>query len=242
MTTWWTAPLPVAFSHEHLDALLLALASSTDNLTVGITVGIRRKALPHWANACISLCNAGGAWIAGHGGVWFSNAVASTNNESGNSSNSFPLYFSALAFGLLAFSEWKGYREEMDAAKGKKDDSTTTGNNDDGSMPSAKSMASFWSVLQLAIPMTLNNLAGGVAGGAAGLPPELSAMYALLSSFLTMWVGHRIGCRLGAAMTQGTKTKQSRLGFRSAWLHPSFLSALLLAMLSFLTLKEALFG
>lgn len=220
-----------AISH-HLDALLLALASSTDNFTVGLAVGIRQVPLPFWANGWISLCNASGAWIASHGGLWVSQVVVTSNASSHPDNNSqvssFPLYLSALAFGILAWSEWKSYQQEI-AAAGKKKKADEA--------PAAKSMTSFGAVTQLAIPMTLNNLAGGVAGGAAGLTPELSATYALLASFSTMWCGHCVGQRLSVTIMQGNDNPNQK-----SWHHPSFVSALLLGMLSLMTLQEAMFG
>ncbi len=195
-------------SYNHIDALLLAFASSTDNFTVGLSVGIRQKSLPMWANFLISVCNATGAYTAVHGGAWLSHFV------SGN----FPLYLSALAFGGLAFSEWRQYLQHC----------TTEGDID------AESMQKFQEVLTLAVPMTLNNLAGGVAGGAAGLTPEIMATYALLASFVTMWAGHSVGKHLGVAI-KGNKRSSGQ-----SWFHPSLIAAGLLGILFFLTLQEAM--
>ena len=47
---------------------------------------------------------------------------------------------------------------------------------------------------KLALPMTLNNLAGGVAGGLAGVGPLELATGGFLASFMLMWSGHAIGC------------------------------------------------
>jgi putative Mn2+ efflux pump MntP len=243
---WWWSDVLVVVSHphhyrHHLDALLLALASSTDNFTVGLSVGIRQKKslLPTWANGCISVCNAAGAWVAGHGGVWVSLYFGHNN--------SFPLYLSAIAFGGLALSEYRGYREEIGTntntvIDGKKNDNDD--NDDDDKDESStnyfsnSTTSAIWPpVLKLAVPMTLNNLAGGVAGGAAGLTPQMSAFYALVASFVTMFVGHRVGRRVGSAMNKNNKKDHQII-----WLHPSLLSALLLGILCLLTLQEAIFG
>lgn len=48
----------------------------------------------------------------------------------------------------------------------------------------------------LALPMTLNNLAGGVAGGAAGIGARVAFLYALVASLVTMAIGHVIGWKL----------------------------------------------
>lgn len=47
--------------------------------------------------------------------------------------------------------------------------------------------------LSLALPMTLNNLAGGVAGGVVGVSAVTAACCALAVSVGTMWFGYRLG-------------------------------------------------
>ena len=56
-------------------------------------------------------------------------------------------------------------------------------------------------VARLAIPMTLNNIAGGVAGGVAGVSPVLAAFCVLAASFLMMAGGHTFGRYLDSALT-----------------------------------------
>lgn len=149
----------------HLDALLLALASSVDNFTVGLAVGIGRKRLPFWANGLISLINALGALVAGFiGGSLLSDFGCAT-------------WLSAIAFGTLGMQE------------------IATSSSQGG--PKTFSVIDLKQVLRLALPMTLNNLAGGVAGGAKGLQPITTALYALVASFLTMALGYSLGQRLG---------------------------------------------
>lgn len=180
---------------QHLDALLLSLASSTDNFTVGISVGFSHKRLPIWVNAFISICNAAGALVAGLGGVILSQHI--------------PLLapmLASLAFGVLAIHE---FHEFLHSSKTEE----------------KHQFLEISQVIRLAVPMTLNNLAGGVAGGAVGLSPLVSASYALLASFLTMAVGHRIGHRLG----------------KSQMVNPSLVSCCLLGALCLLTLREAFF-
>ena len=55
-------------------------------------------------------------------------------------------------------------------------------------------------ILRLAVPMTLNNLAGGVAGGAAGVEPVISGIMALIASFTMMDLGYKLGSRLGTSI------------------------------------------
>jgi putative Mn2+ efflux pump MntP len=181
---------------QHLDALLLALASSTDNFTVGLSVGICHKDLSVWENVVISVCNATGALIAGYGGVVLSQRMP-------------PLLaplLAATAFCYLAVQEFVSYYQQSYKKDAKKDEAPIH-------------------LVRLALPMTLNNLAGGVAGGAAGLSPLMSALYALLASFGTMAVGYAIGRRLGRT---------------SLPVNPSLLAGILLGALCLLTIQEAL--
>ena len=56
-------------------------------------------------------------------------------------------------------------------------------------------------VVRLAVPMTLNNLAGGVAGGVAGVSPLVAALSVLAASTLMMWGGHKVGRWLGDSLS-----------------------------------------
>lgn len=51
-------------------------------------------------------------------------------------------------------------------------------------------------VLRIALPMTLNNLAGGAAGGASGIDAKTSGLAALVASFCMMKLGHVMGSNL----------------------------------------------
>lgn len=53
---------------------------------------------------------------------------------------------------------------------------------------------------RLAIPMTLNNLAGGVAGGLAGVGPATMGFGAVSASFGLMYIGHCIGKHSASAL------------------------------------------
>lgn len=184
----------ISFS-PNLDALLLALASSTDNFAVGFSIGIGRNKLPAWANAITSFCNGLGAFLAGYGG-----SILNKN---------LPLFaptLAAIVFGGLGVLELMSYSRNPD---------TATGSN----------MSSVPQVFRLAVPMTLNNLAGGAAGGTLGLTPEISGFYSVVASFLTMYAGHFVGYRLGS---------------RRIPIHPSLASGVLLLGLSALTTLEIL--
>lgn len=184
---------------QHLDALLLALASSSDNFTVGLAVGVCRKKLPVWSNLLISVCNALGALAAAHMGIAMSQRMPYLA----------PL-LAAFAFGLLSCQEFISYFRNR-----KQNEEDTQNHN---------RIIHFAGVMRLALPMTLNNLAGGVAGGAAGISPVIASMYALAASFATMLAGHTIGKNL----------------FLVDYVDPTLISAILLGLLCLLTVNEAL--
>jgi len=153
---------------KYFNMLLLALASSADNFTVGLAVGVHRNQLESWANITISACNAFGALVASLGGqVIFSDSSSAT-------------LLVALAFGYLSSTEMQSYRQSPTSV-----------------IPAqCHRLDSVASVMQLALPMTLNNLAGGVAGGSFGVGPFLGALYAFVASFACMWAGHALGRRV----------------------------------------------
>ena len=136
-----------------LDAFLLALASSTDNFMVGLSVGISNQSLSMGANALISVCNATGAWLASFGGDALGHSLPPH----------LPPLLSALAFGALALKEFwefgEGLRRKKKVLQNKKDEEIMDAN----STSSGKNL-NISRAFHLAIPMTLNNLAGGVAG------------------------------------------------------------------------------
>jgi putative Mn2+ efflux pump MntP len=190
---------------QHVDALILALASSTDNFTVGFSVGLTGQLFPLAANAFIAVCNAVGAFVASYGGSFMGEALPSA-----------AAMLAALAFGYLALKELCSYLEHRQQQQ---QQNTTSADN---AVSVVKKQIDMQNVLGLAIPMTLNNLAGGIAGGAAGLPPTMTATYCLISSFTSMTVGYFLGKRIG-----------SRLPFE-----PSLLAAFLMGVLCLLTLNE----
>jgi len=186
----------------HWDALLLALASSTDNFMVGMTC---TGELPLWANLTISFCNACGALVASQGGNWLSHHIPSWIAPG----------LAAGAFGYLALIELNDYlQRSRRPTKNQKQDH-------------APSLLTTSQVLQLAAPMTLNNLAGGVAGGAVGIKPWMTAAYACLASYVTMYVGHRFGRGLSSR--------------KMLSLDPQLISASLMGLLCFMTFLEAAF-
>lgn len=80
----------------------------------------------------------------------------------------------------------------------------------------------------VALPMTLNNLAGGVAGGAVGIQANVAFLYALLASLVAMSCGHWIGTTL--VNNTSTNRKYSS----------EVVAASLFFLLSLMTLYEAI--
>ena len=232
---------------HHLDALLLSIASSTDNFTVGVSTGvvvnrhrhdhqhrgsnITKDDLPIWVNASISVSNALGALAAGFVGASVRSSqqiILPSSSASASASAAAatlaPPMLAAVAFGYLAIQELVSYlqakRKDQEKSSSKKKETTPI------IRPKLHYLQqwTFADVAKLALPMTLNNLAGGVAGGAAGISPWINCIYAFLSSFLMMLVGFRIGKKLGNSLP----------------FDPSLLSAALLAALCLLTIQEAM--
>jgi putative Mn2+ efflux pump MntP len=157
-----------------LDAFLLALASSTDNFMVGMTVGISNQSLSFGVNALISICNATGALLASFGGSALGQSLPPH----------LPPLLSAIAFGGLALREffefWQTIRRKRHLLLLKKKETCqsdenihrTIGKHEDEDVANPVGINSTGSgkkfntsrAMHLAIPMTLNNLAGGVAG------------------------------------------------------------------------------
>lgn len=215
---------------EHLYPILIAIGSSTDNFTVGVTIGLKTKStvistdennstvdgkssesnktktgkelLKHdencipWFqfNGLIAFFNAIGAWTAGKGGLYalnqlshfFSNSSTEEESNYPNEESTIASLLAALAFLYLAMEEFKSYFL-----------SGSTMNEDMNHEPSPKkkhssSVLTKKHAIELAIPMSLNNLAGGVAGGTIGVSAEYSFIMAFVFSFLMMDAGYRL--------------------------------------------------
>jgi putative Mn2+ efflux pump MntP len=202
-----------SYTDHHWQALVLAFASSTDNFLVGLCTGLVGKPLPVAVLWGISICNAAGSLVATAGGAFCANTLHATAQ--------LQYGLAAAAFGYLA---WIEYRELPV--------STTTSSNQTGSSSSSRQQAS----LSLALPMTLNNLAGGVAGGVVGLSAVTASLYALFISVITMWVGYRLG-----RLMHGRRSQQGTTLWKSS--HRSvYFSILLYSLLSLQSLWEAVAG
>jgi hypothetical protein len=81
-------------------------------------------------------------------------------------------------------------------------------------------------VLKLAVPMTLNNLAGGIATGIAGVSPIIAGGAAFGASFVMMAAGHCLGRTCAHSVERSVD--------------PRVLSTLVFVTLAFLQLKDAL--
>jgi putative Mn2+ efflux pump MntP len=154
-------------------AILLACGSSTDNFAVGTSLGLSNKPLSLSANAIISLLNASGAYLSATGG-----------HILGEFAPILATIFAAIIFGYLSTDEFISYRKRQKS------------NVEATSSLTMKSGSSSSEALRIAVPMTLNNLAGGAAGGAAGIDALTAGGVALVASFCMMKFGHVIGKHL----------------------------------------------
>ena len=154
-----------------LRAIALALASSVDNLAVGVSLGIAgtSKSRMLLVNVVIASCNALGASVAAFGGSMLGKGV--------------PVVAPGIALLAFAYLTWQEGRSWL---------------LDEES--SLATMVSNDAMLSLAVPMTLNNLAGGVAGGVAGIGPIMAGGLALAASFAMMAGGHFLGRQLGGSL------------------------------------------
>jgi putative Mn2+ efflux pump MntP len=198
---------------HHWQALVLAFASSTDNFLVGLCTGCTGKPLPVAVLWGIAICNAAGSLVATAGGAFCANTLHATAQ--------LQYGLAAAAFGYLAWIEYK----ELPAST-----TTTSKPNQTGSSSSSSRQQAS---LSLALPMTLNNLAGGVAGGVVGLSAVTASLYALFVSVITMWVGYRLGLLMYGRQIQ-QDTTLSKSSHRSI-----YFSILLYSLLSLQSLWEA---
>lgn len=209
--------------------LLIAIGSSTDNLTVGLTLGIKnnnsqnnicckKKRNLSWIqfNLVISSCNAFGAWIAGKGGLYTINQMCiffdyflndnRNYNQDGDKvikQKNIPSLLAAIAFSYLAIEEMRSWLLSKHQSD---DDSKHTESNDFTDSLCLKN------TIQLAIPMTLNNLAGGVAGGTVGVSPEYSFIMAFFCSFIMMDIGFKVASKTTESYKNGWITTHIPIG------------------------------
>ena len=157
-------------------AFILACGSSTDNLAVGFASGISKRQLNISTNIITSFLNAMGAYLSAAGGHML-----------GELAPTIAILFATIIFAYLAVDELLSWRN------GDKE-STMTMKLSDGILDS-----------RLGIPMTLNNLAGGVAGGAVGVHANTAGFMALLASFCMMKIGHSVGLYLNTSVKIDTR-------------------------------------
>mmetsp|Transcript_66984 Transcript_66984/g.111273 ORF Transcript_66984/g.111273 Transcript_66984/m.111273 type:complete len:312 (-) Transcript_66984:50-985(-) len=173
-----------------LRAVAIALGSSVDNFGVGLSLGVAEVPLRVWMNATIALSNALGAFSATYVGSLL-----------GRLAPELTPWLAASVFAYLAIEEYRAWRHSRPsslvsmASKGA-GQSSGGGRCRAELLPTAGGMCI---VLQLAVPMTLNNLAGGVAGGVSGVGPATAFASAFGASFGMMLSGNLVG-RLASTM------------------------------------------
>ncbi|KAL7558321.1 hypothetical protein ACA910_019351 [Epithemia clementina (nom. ined.)] len=183
---------------------------------VGLSVGFSGKPLPWHVLWGISLCNAAGCWIAtltgveggsyifgggttttssstgGHSATPFTKDMDKNDSTTSHNNKSLQYLLSSIAFGYLAYQE---YREQYQQQQKQQQQA-----------PNEPQKTKQPASLQLALPMTLNNLAGGVTGGVMGLSASLNALYALVVSVAFMSIGYG----LGHTQSRRTRRRQQR--------------------------------
>lgn len=170
---------------QHLQALAVASASSTDNLLVGISLGIcfPMKTLDPIILFGTATCNAVGACVM---------TLVGETIQDGLGSKTTPNALASMAFACFAFQEWGEWRKARQEKENKADEKKW--------YPSSVSTSPTW--WKLALPMTLNNLAGGVACGVLGcVSPLAASSYVWLVSVGFMWVGWFLGRSLQQVLT-----------------------------------------
>lgn len=165
-----------------LHPLLLGVGSSTDNFCVGVSHGIQSNTDQFWnqkfvyLNVIISCCNALGAAYAGY----LSHIVLNlTNNQlnASESSKSSVFLFSGLAFYYLSYVELFAQ-------------SSYENNNDNIHIDTKRTRHDTLEAIKLAIPMTLNNVAGGMIGGLSGIQWVHTMFFSFVCSFVLMSAGY----------------------------------------------------
>jgi putative Mn2+ efflux pump MntP len=197
----------------HCSALLIALASSTDNFLVGFSRGLHgggsasssSSLLPlFWTLTLpIAVCNATGAMFATAVGGRFTLSSGKANNdknrddEEEEEERKFPfLEWHHAAAGITFF--YLAWKEYSDLSKirnrhhhHKKVEGSDRPTTTEPAAHTTTATQASW--IPLAVPMTLNNLAGGVATGIAAVSHHVAAAYVLVVSILTMQAGAALG-------------------------------------------------
>jgi len=182
--------------HDYVYPLFLSLGSSSDNFTIAASLGLSSEPLGFHAILIISLANATGAFVSCAGGqvleqIQLNNGIA-------------PI-LAGFAFLYLAYEEYKCCSISfLDCLRNKM--STTPSIDKQGQEANTLDDTSFMTIMKLAIPMTLNNLAGGVAGGAAGVDPIPFGVMAFIASITMMKLGHKLGSKLGPTLQEQVDT------------------------------------
>ena len=200
------------------------------------------------ANCIISTSNAFGAYLAALGGSHMITSMMNmrvqllmptsqkgdedegNDNGQGYDSNivekQVASLLSSIAFGFLAFQEVNSARNKQKRDNVEDDQQKQRHENKDKERNSSSRCHIVARAFQLAVPMTLNNFAGGVTGGAVGITPSQSFVYGWIVSFVTMAGGYWIGSRYCQQQQLATD--------------PSQISALLFGILSILSFVDTI--
>ena len=176
-------------------AALLYISSSTDNFAVGASVALSGSPHSVYVNGVIAVCNASAALVSAAFGTYLGDAAPTVA----------PMAAAAI-FLYLAYEEVCSLIRGEDAS------------------PLAQ-MAVSGLAWRLAVPMSINNLAGGIASGVAGIGPLEAGFWALVASYAMFRLGHYLGDNLGR--------------FIEGCLDPRVLAATIFTIVAMLQLHDA---
>ena len=147
---------------------------------------------------------------------------AATGHLLGEYAPTVAIVFAGLIFGYLAMDElisWKrAGSTSASAASATASSGGSSTSNSTSSTLTIKTAAdgnnntTISDTIRIAIPMTLNNLAGGAAGGAAGINAKIAGIMALLASYCMMKLGHVFGLFLMKSVSSSSRKKNDGNG------------------------------
>lgn len=162
---------------QFFEAFLFACSANLDNMTIGITYGIRKIRIPFLYNVIIALVSCAGTFLAMTLGSFAAHSLA-------------PKYAQTIGNLLLIFLGlyflWDGIRPispKETAAK-------NTNAQSPAASPSALSLSQ---TLLIACALTLNNLGMGISASIAGLPSVLTSCCTFFVSIAMLCLGQYLG-------------------------------------------------
>lgn len=155
---------------RRVDCIILSVSSSVDNFIVGVTLGVQGTSA--YSHELNAIVAAANAL-----GAFLSSFVG---RVMGKVVPTLAGLGAAAIFLYIGIDEFVGWATQKSSA--------------------LESLALRGNAWKLALPMTLNNLAGGIAGGVTGIRPVQMGLGAFIASFLFMLGGYYLGRLSSAAL------------------------------------------